>query len=151
MGHGILIVVFLILCLIPLPSAFAAGDPNDAEGSKDPDLFSRMPGFYISNYEVYEFDRYEFQVSSDKTENVEGYTSFLVYQANDGITLPSGLQITRNYVDAVRGIGGEEVYGFEDGGSKFSTIRIIKDDKEVWVSVSGANKGMYTTWLKNSS
>ncbi len=110
MRHHLLVVMLLILCLIPLSPAIAASDPNDIEGSKDPDSFSRMPGFYIYNFEAREFGRYEFQVSSGKTQNVEGYTTSVVYYANDGITLPSGIQITRNYVNAAKAIGGEDVY-----------------------------------------
>ncbi|MBN1907143.1 MAG: OmpA family protein [Deltaproteobacteria bacterium] len=143
MRHRILVVMLLILCLIPVSYAFAASDPNDAEGSKDPDLFSRMSGFHIYSYEAMEFGRYEFQISAGETQKVEGATTSVVYYANDGITLPSGLQIIRNYVNAAKAIGGEEVYSFEDGGTEYSTIRVIKDDKEVWVSVSGANNGMY--------
>lgn len=92
MGHRIARFLFLILCLIQLPLVFAAGDPNDIEGSKDPDLFSRMPGFHINRYDANEFDRHEFQVGPGKTEKVEGYHTFVVYYANEGITLPSGLQ-----------------------------------------------------------
>lgn len=143
MRHRLLTIIFLILCLTHLPLAFAASDPNDSPGSKDPDLFSRMPGFHIYSYEAIEFDRYEFQVGSGKTEKVEGYHTSVVYYANDGITLPGGLQITRNYVNAAKAVGGEAVYEFEDGGTEYSTVRVIKEDKEIWVEVSGANNGMY--------
>ncbi len=136
-------ILFLMLCLTFLNPAFAAGDPNDAPGSKDPDLFSRMTGFHIYQSEVKEFDRYEFQVGPGKMEKIEGRTTFVVYYANDGITLPSGLQITRNYVNAAKAVGGKEVHAFEDGGTQYSIIQVIKDDKEIWAEVSGANNGMY--------
>lgn len=147
MRHRLLTIIFLILCLTYLPSAFAASDPNDSPGSKDPDLFSRMPGFHIYSYEALEFGRYEFQTGPGKTEKVEGYHTVVVYSANDGITLPSGLQITRNYVNAAKAIGGEAVYEFEDGGTEYSIIRVIKEDKEIWVEVSGANNGMYNVQM----
>ncbi|MBU4316849.1 MAG: OmpA family protein [Proteobacteria bacterium] len=143
MRHRILTILFVILCFIQLPYAFAASDPNDSPGSKDPDLFSRMTGFHIYSYEALEFDRHEFQVEPGKTEKVEGYHTFVVYYANEGITQPSGLQITRNYVNAAKAVGGEEVYAFEDGGTEYSIIRVIKEDKEIWAEVSGANNGMY--------
>ena len=135
--------LFLMLYLAPLNPSFAASDPNDTPGSKDPDLFSRMTGFHIYQSEAKEFDRYEFQVGPGKTEKIEGRTTLVVYYANDGITLPSGLQITRNYVNAAKAIGGEQVYAFEDGGTEYCTIRVIKEDKEIWAEVSGANNGMY--------
>ena len=143
MRHRILTILLLILCLIQLPSTLSAGDPNDSPGSKDPALFSRMPGFHIYRFEVKEFDRYEFPAGPSKKEIVEGYSSFVAYHANEGITQPSGLQITRNYVNAAKAVGGEEVYAFEDGGIEYSIIRVIKDDKEIWVEVSGANNGIY--------
>ena len=40
-------VLLLLLCLIPLQSVLAASDPHDSKGSKDLDLFSRMPGWHI--------------------------------------------------------------------------------------------------------
>lgn len=147
MRHRILTVLLLILCLIPLQSVFAAKDPNDIPGSKDLDLFSRMPGFRITRYDIMEFDRYEFQVGPGKMEKVEGLHTFVVYYANEGIKQPSGLQITRNYVNAAKAIGGREVHAFEDGGTEYSIIRVIKEDKEIWAEVSGANNGMYNVHL----
>ncbi|MDA8133383.1 MAG: OmpA family protein [Desulfobacteraceae bacterium] len=143
----VLSVLFLFLCLIPLTPVLAASDANDVPGSKDPDIFSRMPGFHINRYEVLEFDRYEFQTASDKKETIEGLHTFVAYYANEGIKQPSGLQITRNYVNAAKAVGGEQIYEFEDGGTQYSIIRIIKEDKEVWAEVSGANNGMYNVQM----
>jgi outer membrane protein OmpA-like peptidoglycan-associated protein len=143
----VLSVLFLILCLTPMNLALAAKDPKDDLGSKDPDLFSRMPGFYISSYEALEFDRYEFKTGTDVTEKVEGRRIFVGYSANEGITPPSGLQVIRNYVNAAKAVGGNQVYEYEDGGTQFSIIRIIKEDKEVWAEVSGANNGMYNVQM----
>jgi len=144
---SVLSVFFLVLCLTPLNPSLAAGNPKDAPGSKDPDLFSRMTGFFIYGSEVMEFDHYEFQVGPGKTETVEGQTTLVVYYANDGIKLPSGLQVTRNYVNAAKAVGGKEVYAFEDGGTQYSIIQVIKDDKEIWAEVSGANNGMYNVCM----
>lgn len=136
-------ILILLLCLFPLSLALAASDPADISGSADPDLFSRMPGFHIQRYEALEFDRYEFPIGPDATEKVEGRTTKFIYYANDGAPLPSGLQITRNYVEAAKAIGGAEIYGFEDGGTEYSIIRVTSKDKDVWVEVSGASNGMY--------
>lgn len=138
---NILSILFFVFCLPCI--TLAASDPNDTPGGKDPDLFSRMPGFNINRYEQKDFDRYEFATGADKTEAVEGRSTFVIYYANEGITLPSGLQIIRNYVNAAKAIGGKEVYGFEDGGTQYSIIQVVKGEKEVWVEVSGADNGMY--------
>jgi hypothetical protein len=49
-------------------------------------------------------------------ETVEGHYYWVIYYANDGIKLPSGLQVVRNYANAATAIGGKKVYEFEDGG-----------------------------------
>lgn len=137
-------ILFMIMCLTQFQMALAAGDPNDSQGSKDPALFSRMPGFHIYRSEVREFDRYEFPVGPDKKEKVEGYHSFVIYYANEGITLPSGLQVSRNYVNAARAIGGDQVYEYEDGGMIYSIIKIANQKNEIWAEVMAAGNDQYT-------
>ncbi len=121
----------------------SAADPNDKPGSSDPALFSRMSGFHIYNYELLDFDRYEFAVGPGKTEAVEGRHTYVDYYANDGIKIPSALQITRNYANAAKAIGGETVYEFEDGGSQFLTLKVVKENVEAWAAVEAAGNGMY--------
>ncbi len=139
--------LLLMFVLIPCSVALAASDPSDESGSKDPDIFSRMPGFRISSYEAVEFDRYEFKTGSAKSEKVEGRRTFVGYTAKEGLTHPSGLQVIRNYVNAAKALGGNQVYDYEDGGTQYATIRIIRGDSEVWAEVSGANNGMYNVQL----
>jgi len=140
-------VLFLILCLSSLNPVLAASNPDDWPGSKDPELFSRMPGFNITNYEALEFDRYEFKTGANTSEKVEGRRTFVAYSAKEGVTLPSGLQVVRNYVNAAKAVGGAQVYEYEDGGIQYSIIRIVKEDKEVWAEVYGANNGMYNVQI----
>jgi len=140
---NILGVLLLMFCLVPLHQSLAAGDPNDAEGSKDPALFNRMPGFYIYNYQELEFDRYEFPIGPDKTQAVEGHHFYVDYYANDGIKMPSSLQIVRNYTNAIKAIGGKLVYEYEDGGRYYVTLKVVKGNSEVWAFVEGSGSGMY--------
>ncbi|MFH1155603.1 MAG: OmpA family protein [Pseudomonadota bacterium] len=122
----------------------AAKDVNDCDGCKDPALFSRMPGFYISDSRDLDFDQFEFPVSSDKNLMVRGRHYFISYYANSGITFPSGLQIAANYAEAARNIGGETVYEFEDGGTQYVILKVVNTDgAEVWTMVDGASNGMY--------
>ena len=104
------ILLFLVPALVAPFALRAASDPEDKPGSKDPGLFSRMPGFHIYSYEELEFDRFEFPVASGKTQAVEGRRVSVHYYANDGIRLPSAIQVTRNYTNAVKAIGGKVVY-----------------------------------------
>jgi len=135
---GLLLIV-LFLC----PLALAASDPNDKEGSKDPPLFNRMPGFHIYRYDEIEFDRYEFPVGPNKKQAVEGFHYFVIYYANDGIKQPSALQIAANYTNAIKAIGGQQVYSFEDGGYQCVTLKVVKSGAESWAFVTGGSNGMY--------
>ena len=147
MRHRILSLLWLMFGLVSFGLALAASDPNDTPRSKDPDIFTRMPGFRISSYEVLEFDRHEFKTGAAKTERVEGRRTAVSYTAKEGLSHPSGLQVIRNYVNAAKAVGGGPVYEYEDGGTQYSTIRILKEGVEIWVEVSGANNGMYNVQL----
>lgn len=138
----------LLLLLGPIllaPFALrAASDPEDKPGSRDPGLFSRMPGFHIYSYEELEFDRFEFPVASGKTQAVEGRRVSVNYYANEGIKLPSAIQVTRNYTNAVKAIGGKVVYEYEDGGRNYTTFQVAKGNVESWAFVEGSGNGMYS-------
>lgn len=134
-------------CFLASQLAFAASDPQDREGCQDPPVFTRMKGFHISNAEVKEFDRFEFPVANGKTQVVEGRSVEVNYSANEGLTLPSGVQVTRNYANAAKAIGGATVYEYEDGGTQYITLKVTKSDAEIWALVSGASNGMYTVRL----
>lgn len=123
--------------------ALAGGDPRDARGSQDPALFTRMPGFYISNFEETQFDQVEFTVAGGARQKVEGHHLYYDYYVKDGVKVPSGLQVTRNYVNAAKAVGGTVVYEFEDGGTRYATLKVVQKGAEVWAAVSGADNGMY--------
>ena len=135
------------LAVLVATTALAAGDPQDKAGSQDPPLFTRMKGFHIYNAEVKEFDRFEFPVANGKTQVVEGRSFEVNYYANEGLTLPSGLQVTRNYANAAKAIGGTTVYEYEDGGIQYVTLKVTKGGAETWAYVYGADNGMYTVRL----
>lgn len=137
---GLVVMALIGVSLSPMARA---ADPDDTAGSKDPALFSRMPGFYIYNYEEKDFDRYTFPTGYDKTQAVEGRHVYVDYYAHDGIKLPSALQIARNYGNAIKAIGGEVVYQFEDGGTEYVTLRAVRDRAEVWAHLQAAGNGMY--------
>ena len=129
--------IFIVAFLVPSVAQ------EDAEGSKDPSLFTRMPGFYISNYDELQFDKFDFPVSEGKTQSVEGHHYHINYYLNDNAKTPSGIQVMRNYTNAIKKIGGQVVYEFEDGGTQYSIMKLVKNGKEVWAEVSGASNGMY--------
>ena len=146
MGQIIAHMVVMLL-LISSGTGMAGADPNDQQGAKDPQIFTRMPGFYIYSFQELSFDRYEFAISPDKKEPVEGHHVMISYYANEGIKQPSGLQILRNYENAAKNIGGEKLYEFEDGGTQYATLKVVLKDSEIWVEISGADNGMYNLQL----
>jgi len=135
--------ILVALVLAAAASAASAADPNDREGSKDPPIFTRMPGFHIERADVIDFDRVEFAVARGKSDFVEGRRYGVHYQANEGTRHPSGLQVTRNYANANKAAGGETVYEYEDGGRLFVTLKLAKGGSEYWTEVSAASNGMY--------
>ena len=125
------------------PGAFAQ---NDAEGSKDPSLFTRMPGYHIYRYDDLQFDQYEFKISSEKTQVVEGHSLLIIYNPNDNIQEPSPLQIGRNYINAAKSAGGQLVYEFHDPGEDV-VLKVVKNNMETWAYVTANGNGSYSIHL----
>jgi len=123
--------VFAVLLLIPVLSHAA----KDAKGSKDHPLFTRMPGTYIWTYEEIDFDRVSFRVNDkgpDALRNtpVEGH-KYLIRYLTEPRKGTSMLNIIRNHATAIKKIGGEVVFEWNQG----ATLRLVKDGREVWVTV----------------
>lgn len=123
--------------------ALAASDPNDAAGTKDPALFTRLPGYHIYRAEDIQFDQYEFHVSAEKTQTVEGRHLVVLYDPNAGIQLPSPLQIGRNYINAIKAIGGQLVYEYHDPGENV-VLKATKNGIETWAYVEANGNGSYS-------
>jgi OOP family OmpA-OmpF porin len=99
-------IVGLLLVLAPFGYSQEEADIKD---SADHPLFTRMPGYYISEYEVKEFDKYDsFMKGADATW--EGKTTTIDYYIKTGAKQPSMLQIARNYENALKKIGGKVMY-----------------------------------------
>ncbi|MCX6145568.1 MAG: OmpA family protein [Ignavibacteriales bacterium] len=97
---GLLLVLFAV-------SPGLAQDETDVKGSLDHPLFTRMPGYYISDYSVKEFDKYTSAYATGQDENWEGKVTQLGYYVKTGAKQASMLQIARNYENAVKKIGGK--------------------------------------------
>jgi OOP family OmpA-OmpF porin len=138
-------IIFSTLVLLTGLAPLFAQD--DAKGSKDPSMFTRMPGFYIYNYQELQFDKHDFQINADKTVSVEGHYIYINYYLKEGIQAPSGLQIIRNYSNAIKKIGGQVVYEWEDGGTEYATLKITKNGKEVWAQVNGGGNSWYFVYI----
>ena len=135
---------------------------DDAEGCKDHPLFNRMPGYRINTCEIKQFDAREFPASGAlnadnkavKVETVEGVQTFIVYDMPGETKTASGLQIQRNYLNAVKSAGGVVIaeYGAENSGKQLSddtwgngdraaVFKLNKGGKEIWARVHPYNSG----------
>lgn len=131
-------VLLIMVWMIPLIAQ------EDAEGCKDPALFTRMPGFHIYSCEDLQFDRYEFPVSDGKLQAVEGHYVEVVYYLNENAQAPSGVQVARNYSNAIKKIGGKIIYEFEDGGIQNTIVSLVKDKMEIWAHIMAAGNDQYS-------
>ena len=105
-----------------------------------------MPGYYIADYQEQAFDSFQFNVKAGtqvKPQVVEGHRYDFRYNLKDGATMPSPVQILRNYQNAARAVGGQVLYAGDDN----TTLRIANGGKEAWIGVQTSNipSGMYIT------
>ncbi len=110
---------------------------QDAEGCNDHPLFTRMKNFTIRDCEK-NFDAVEFTLADSNTETVEGDKTVIHYDLNEGAEVPSALQIIRNYGNAVKSLGGTQLYE-EVGGTGSATFKLVRNNREIWVSITTYN------------
>jgi OmpA-OmpF porin, OOP family len=128
----------VFLGLLALMTALSAFGQTDVDGSKDYPGISRMPGYYIANYLESPFDTYTFKVTEggkEKEQAVEGRRYDFRYNLKDNVTMPSQLQVVRNYQNAARSAGGQVLFS----SGEDTTLRFTKGGLEVWCYLSVAN------------
>lgn len=126
-------------------SAFtAAAQPADRPGSKDPALFTRMPGYIITDYRESPFDAHEFKVQKGQgtaNQHVEGHMIFWRYDfPSSGGVPPSKLQVFRNFQNAVQKLGGKTMFA-ETAGDYNSTFLVAKNGTETWIELLPRGSG----------
>ena len=121
------------------------GQPKDAAGSKDPALFTRMPGFRIEEYREQQFDGYDFTVQKGNgtaTKHVEGHWTRWRYDFNPGAgTPPSMLQVQRNFQNAVLKLGGKVMYNAGPNNNYDSTFMVSINGTETWILLLPRGQG----------
>ena len=121
------------------------GQPKDAAGSKDPKLFTRMPGFIITDYTESQFDAHEFTIqkgNSTAKQHEEGHWTHWRYDFNRATgTNPSMLQIQRNFQNAVLQLGGKLIYNAGPDNAYESTFMVSKNGTETWIEVLPRGQG----------
>lgn len=142
----------MLILLMSLTTLFSQAQNNDVKGSKDYDLFNRMPDYDIRNYWDYQFDNHEFYTTKDVIKTIEGRKIIIRFQhqnANDrNAKKPSYLQILRNYSTAINKAGGEIL--FEHSRADFGYYFLkTTEGKEIWVEIKTApdNGRRYTVTI----
>lgn len=132
-----------MLTAISLLFAIAAG--GDAAGCKDPSLFpNRMPDYRIEKCETQPFGFYEFFTVKPPKKRVEGEFTFIQYALNKGATERSGLEVVRNYQNALTKIGAT-IQGTDKNQSWWVNGTVTVDGKLVWAQ---AEKGNGKIWIR---
>jgi len=130
-------IVFSTLILL-VAALTSFGQPKDVAGSKDPGLFTRMPGFIISDYREQQFDAHDFVIqkgNDTEKKHEEGHWTLWRYDFNPSAGTPPGkLQIQRNFQNAVLKLGGKTMLA-EKSGDYAATFMVAKNGAETWVEV----------------
>lgn len=101
---------------------------DDIEGSKDHPMFSRMQGFYITEYRYEEFGSYTFYRESGEEVIAEGKKTYIYYESKEDVP---ALKIIRNYSNAIKKIGGT---GYEYSSNRV-WMNYKKGNYEIWAEV----------------
>ncbi|MBN1273659.1 MAG: OmpA family protein [Candidatus Aminicenantes bacterium] len=112
---------------------------EDLAGSKDHPLLTRMPNFYISDYEYKEFGKADFKDEEGEGIKVEGHIYDIYYQIKEEKKAPGKLQVLRNYENAIKEIGGSTVYEAKNE----AWLKVEKDGKITWIYVDARTGGEY--------
>ena len=139
---------FRLFCIISL-IVFGLFCMARAESElKDTPYFSGMPNYKITEATDQEFADYRFFNGKDCT-TVEGKKHFRAYTLKEDSKQSSELQISRNYANAVKNMGGTVVFEgqcsgadcAENCGYRMIVGKVIKGGNELWVEVVPFNDG----------
>ena len=138
-----------ILLLLGMLPASAVAQNEEAEATaKDTPYFSGMPSYRIVDANDWKFAAYSFW-NGTSCATVEGKKLFRAYTLKDGAEAASDLQISRNYANAVKAMGGVIVFeGLCEGASCAENCgyqmvigKVLKGGGELWVEVVPFNDG----------
>lgn len=135
--------IVLVLAAHLVYAASATAQKADAAGCKDSPLFpNRMPKYRIEKCEMKPFASYDFYLPKGKKKTVEGEFTFIQYTVDTRQDDRAGLEVVRNYENAIRKINGtihaSDPQRWVNG---FVTI----EGREVWAQ---AEKGNGKIWLR---
>ena len=115
---------------------------------KDTPYFSGMPSYKITDASDQEFADYRFYNGKDCT-TVEGKKYYRAYTLKESAKQSSELQISRNYSNSVKSMGGTIVFDgqcsgadcAENCGGRMMVGKVTKGGNELWIEVAPFNDG----------
>jgi OmpA-OmpF porin, OOP family len=139
--------MFVVVLLLVSPVVQA----QDSE-FKDTPYFSGMPNFIIYDAEDIEFDSYNFFNGTNCTK-VEGKKFKRQYTLKEDAQKSSIIQISRNYANAVKNMGGTVIFEgapqnaecADNNGLQMMVGKVVKDGNEMWVEVVPTGDDYYLT------
>jgi outer membrane protein OmpA-like peptidoglycan-associated protein len=106
---------------------------DDYKGCSDHPMFSRIQDFYISSCKEVEYDSHDFYDETGKKQVIEGHKWRINYKIKKGLTPAGVLKIKKNYIDAVKKIGGQVL---KEGGHCF--MRVDNAGRQTWLELNTA-------------
>jgi OOP family OmpA-OmpF porin len=125
-----------LTCLAALP---LAAQDVDADGSKDHAMFSRMPGYYIQEFDAQDFSTFELQLDPPRT--VEGKYTKISYWMKEGGRKSGPVQIARNYTDLLLKRGGRKLLDDVDASGGTTVAQMPLNGRKLWLQVTVSNSG----------
>jgi OmpA-OmpF porin, OOP family len=134
-------------CIIFLLLVSPVIQAQDSE-FKDTPYFSGMPNFMIYDAEDVKFDSYNFFNGKNCT-TVEGKKFKRTYTLKEDAQKSSVIQISRNYANAVRNMGGTVIFEgvpqnaecADNNGLQMMIGKVVKDGNEMWIEVVPTGDG----------
>jgi len=111
---------------------------QDRQGCEDYPLLTRIDRFYIEGCKEQTFASHQFTTDEGRVP-VEGHFRSISYHLVDGAPDMSGIEMVRNYTNAVRAIGGQVLYEGRYSGA----MKVLVGDQEVWIEVLPYGKRAY--------
>ena len=124
------------VCLCTAP---ALAQDTDANGSKDHPMFSRMPGYYIEEYDAQDFA--SFELDTEPSRKVEGRYWKISYWLKDGAKKVGPVQLARNYIDLMTKRGGKKLFDDVDAGGGTAVAQTPVDGKNIYLQIGVSNSG----------
>lgn len=134
--------LWMLLVILLMPFTIRLQAQDEESKPKDTPWLSGMPNFEIYSAEDIEFDSYNFFNGKNCTA-VEGKIFKRRYTLKEGGQQSSILQISRNYANAIRSMGGTVTYDgepqdadcAENNGRHMVIGKVAKDGDELWIEI----------------